>query len=207
MRDGFKTTKLMESEDLFMPMVMYITDTGSMIKHMEQVSIAIWMEPSMKVTGRKINSTEKVLKHGQMVLDMTVSMSLVKSMESENSHGLMEALTMEISKKIISKETENITGQMAEYLKAPGSTIKWKDKVSSHGLMVEGMREIIKMIRKRAMVHFIGPMVENMMEVGKMENNMVWEPTPQLVANPNRENGKKAKGSTGSLAMAPSNDS
>jgi hypothetical protein len=206
MKDGYKITKPMVLEDLFMLMAMFTMDIGTMIKLMELESTAISMELNMRETGKKINSTGKVLRHGQMVLGTMGNTFLVKSMESENSLGLMEAHIMEILRKTIFKETANTIGQMEEYLKDPGSTIKWKDKVCSHGLMVEDMRVIIKMIRKKVTVLFIGLMVGNTMEDGKMENNTVWELIPLPVVNQSKENGKKEKDFTGFLQTAHNND-
>ena len=206
MKDGYKITKPMVLEDLFMLMVMFTMGIGTMIKLMELECTAISMELNMRETGRKINSTDKVLKHGQMVLGTMGNTFLVKSMESENSLGLMAAHIMEILRKTIFRETANTIGQMEEYLKDPGSTIKWKDKVCSHGLMVEDMRVIIKMIRKKETVLFIGLMVGNTMEDGKMENNTVWELIPLPVVNQSKENGKKEKDFIGFLQTALNND-
>ena len=206
MKDGYKITKPTVLGDLFMLMVMYIMGIGTMIKLMELESIAISMELNMREIGRKINSTVKVLKHGQMVLGTMGNTFLAKSMESENSLGLMAAHIMEILRKTIFKETANTIGQMEEYLKDHGSTIKWKDKVCSHGLMVEDMKVITKMIRKKVTVLSIGLMVGNTMEDGKMENNTVWELIPLPVVNQNKENGRKEKDFTGFLQMAHSND-
>jgi hypothetical protein len=66
-----------------------------------------------------------------------------------------------------------------------------------HGLMVDDMKESTWMIKKKVKVSSIGPTAENTKEAGKMENNTASESTPQLVAKPNKENGKKEKGYIG----------
>lgn len=67
----------------------------------------------MKVYGKKINSTDKVLKLGLMEQDMTVLTSKAKSMVMDNLLGLMALLTVENSLRTISKDKANIIGQMA----------------------------------------------------------------------------------------------
>lgn len=67
----------------------------------------------MKVYGKKINSTDKVLKLGLMEQDMTVLTSKAKSMAMDNLLGLMALLTVENSLRTISKDKANIIGQMA----------------------------------------------------------------------------------------------
>ena len=49
-------------------MAMCITATGTMTKRTGKVCTVIWTEPNMKVIGKKINSMDKVSKHGLMVL-------------------------------------------------------------------------------------------------------------------------------------------
>jgi len=56
MKVGGRTTKLMEKVDLFMPMETSTMANGLMIKPMDLVSIAIWMEPNMKVIGRRTSN-------------------------------------------------------------------------------------------------------------------------------------------------------
>ena len=60
MRGGGWTTKPMVKEGSFTPMEMYMTVSGLMIKHMDLVYTAIWMELSTRGIGKKINSTDKV---------------------------------------------------------------------------------------------------------------------------------------------------
>ena len=85
-----------------------------MIKLMVMVSIAILMEPSMKVNGKKINNMDWVLRHGQMVQNTTVNMYKAKNMVKEHLHGQMDQLTMVNSLKTISRAVVNIIGLMGE---------------------------------------------------------------------------------------------
>ena len=59
MKDIGRTTKLMAGEDLFMQMEMFTKVNGKMIKLMVKECTLMLMGQDMKVTGLKINSTEK----------------------------------------------------------------------------------------------------------------------------------------------------
>ena len=73
----------MEKEDSSTLMVMSMMANGSMIKLMGLEFIAILMEQNMKVTGKRTNNTETVLKLGLMVQNMKDNMSKVKNMDSQ----------------------------------------------------------------------------------------------------------------------------
>ncbi len=60
MKAGGKEIKLMGKAGLSMLTETYMMDTGKMIKHMDLVFTAIWMEQDMKGSGRRINSMERV---------------------------------------------------------------------------------------------------------------------------------------------------
>lgn len=60
MKDGGKITKPMERVDSFMLMGIFMMAIGKMTRLMDTVYIHTWMEPDMKVTGKKINSMERV---------------------------------------------------------------------------------------------------------------------------------------------------
>ncbi len=60
MRAGGWIIRLMVKVGLFMLTEMFMTDNGLMTKLMDLVFIAIWMEPNMRATGKKINSTVRV---------------------------------------------------------------------------------------------------------------------------------------------------
>ena len=112
--------KLMVKEDLSTLTEMFMTDSGWMTKHMDLESIVISTEPNTKVTGKKINNTETVLKHGLMVQSTKANMFKVKSTVLVNSHGLMAVLITETSLKITFKEKESIIGLTAENIMVIG---------------------------------------------------------------------------------------
>lgn len=58
-KDGGEITKPMERDDLSTPTETCTMAPGSTIRLMDTESTATWMEPNMKATGRKINSTVK----------------------------------------------------------------------------------------------------------------------------------------------------
>ena len=111
MKAGGRITKLMAKEDLSMLMEMSTMACGWMTKLTDMEYIAILMEPSTKEIGKKINSTVKELRHGQMVPSMMVSMSMAKNMDREDLPGLMAVLILDLSRKIIFKAMGLITGQ------------------------------------------------------------------------------------------------
>ena len=94
MRDGGKMTWQMAKVDLFTPMVMFTLAIGLTIKLMVMETILIWMVPNTKENGKKINSTDTELKHGQTVLAIKASTNMAKSMEEESLIGLMVQNTM-----------------------------------------------------------------------------------------------------------------
>lgn len=65
-----------------------------MIRLMASEFTATWMVPSMRVTGRRTNSMDKVWRHGLTELDMRVSTFKEKSMAKASLLGQMDQLTM-----------------------------------------------------------------------------------------------------------------
>ena len=57
-------------EGLFMQMVIYMRETGQMIRHKEEVYMSIWMEQNILETGKKIDNMDTELKLGLMELSM-----------------------------------------------------------------------------------------------------------------------------------------
>ena len=110
---------------------------------MAMESIVISMGLSMKAIGKKINSTVKELKLGQMVPNMTVNIFMVKNTGKEDLHGQMAVLILVLSKKIIYKVMELIIGQMEDNLLERGLITKWKEVVHFHGQMEENMKVIM----------------------------------------------------------------
>ena len=53
---------------------MYMRENGKMIRLMDLVDTCTLMVPNMRGTGKKINSTEKERRHGQMALSMKATM-------------------------------------------------------------------------------------------------------------------------------------
>ena len=94
MRAGGKMTWQMAKDDLFTPMVMFTLAIGLTIKLMVMETILIWMVPNTKENGKKINSTDMELKHGQTVLAIKASTNMAKSMGEESLIGLMVQNTM-----------------------------------------------------------------------------------------------------------------
>jgi hypothetical protein len=99
-----------------MQMVMFIKETGKMIKPMDKDFITILMEPDMKENGLKINNMDMELKLGLMVLNISEIIIWVENMEKENFYGLMEALMRESFRITIFMEMVLTAGLMVENL-------------------------------------------------------------------------------------------
>jgi hypothetical protein len=63
-----------------MLMVIFMKDSGSMIKLMDMELTSMQMEQLMLVNGLKISSMEKELKSGQMVLSMKAIIKMGRNM-------------------------------------------------------------------------------------------------------------------------------
>jgi len=63
-----------------MLMVIFMRDSGSMIKLMDMELTSMQMEQPMLVNGLKISSMEKELKSGQMVLSMKAIIKMGRNM-------------------------------------------------------------------------------------------------------------------------------
>ena len=64
-----------------MLMVIFMKDSGSMIKLMDMELTSMQMEQLMLVNGLKISSMEKELKSGQMVLSMKAIIKMGRNTE------------------------------------------------------------------------------------------------------------------------------
>lgn len=76
--------KLVEKENLFMLMEIYMMENGLMTKQTVKENIYIIMEHSMLGIGKMINNMGTVKKHGQIMLIMRVNMKKGKNMVKEN---------------------------------------------------------------------------------------------------------------------------
>ncbi len=63
-------------------------------------------------------------------------------------------------------------GFKIEIIKAIGNIIVCMEKEKLHGLMEGVIKDNINMIKSMVLVHFSGRMAENILDIGKMENNM-----------------------------------
>jgi hypothetical protein len=74
---------------------------GKMIKLTDSESTVTWTVHAMRDSGKKINSTERALKLGQMEPAIKEIMLKEENMAMVNSHGLTEAHTLANSLKTI----------------------------------------------------------------------------------------------------------
>ena len=101
-------------------------------------------------------------------------------MVTENTSGMMVQCTKECGSKTKLTVEEFISGLMAENTMVNGKITICMVKVSTHGRMVECIKVNMRMIASTDMVHTLGMMVNNMLDGGKMESNMVKEPTARM---------------------------
>lgn len=141
-----------------MLMVMYMKESGNVIRQMVEECICIAMDPSLKATGRRTRSMVKVLKYGQTHLGTTDSTAIRGSMVLATSDGTMTLITSANFIIIMFRVPEPIHGQMVECLKEIGIRIKCMEKESSHGLMVGNTLENTETTRKLDTVNLCGPM-------------------------------------------------
>jgi hypothetical protein len=149
-----------------MLMEMYMKEIGSMIKQRALVNTLIWMELSMRVNGRKINSMVKVKNNGLMVLCTRVIMFMARSMGGVNSFGQMDQYMKDNLLITILRVRACIAGQMVGLILDNGNLIKCMEKECSLGQMVEGMKVNILKIKSKERALSIGQMEENILESG-----------------------------------------
>ena len=86
-----------------MLMEMFMMATGKMTRHTALEFIVILTELVIRDTGRRISSTDRALKPGQMVQATRETTSKGARMEKAASHGQTRALTQGTLLRIISK--------------------------------------------------------------------------------------------------------
>ena len=143
--------------DSFTPTEMSTTDSGKMIKHTAREFTPIWTAQGMKVIGKKINNTGRVLRRGLMVPATAALTLMAKSMAMVVSLGLTILLTLGSLLKTILKVKAPTTGVTEGCTRATGKIIRWKVRGSLSGPMAESTSEITVMIKRRVRVPSTGP--------------------------------------------------
>lgn len=156
-------------------MVTFTKESGTMIRHMEEVYIFTWMELSIMETGEKISNMVMDRKHGQMVPNTMVTTSTVKSMEPGHLNGLITANTLENFTTIIFKAKVSILGVTVGNTKVSGRITKCMEKAPLHGVMAGNMLENMWKIKSKDMENLFGQMEDHIKETGLMESSMVKE--------------------------------
>jgi hypothetical protein len=198
MRDTGRRTRLTVMVDLSMLMVTAITEIGSTTKPTVVELMSIWTEPNTSATGKRINSTAMVSKHGRITQNMKETTNMVRNMESAPSSGLTVQLTPANSITIISMAKVCTPGTTIENTKATGEPIKCTEREPSHGPMEENISASIPKTKRKVMASSFGLTVDAIVENGSTENNTAKEPTSPAMAKRSTVNGKKAKESDGS---------
>lgn len=147
------------------------------------------MVPVMMDSGGKTSSTERELRHGQIMLNMKVTTGVGRRTDTGYSIGLMDQSTKESLRTIVSMERVFTTGMMVGSTMVTGSKTRWTVKEFLPGQMDEGTRVNTEMTRKKDMVYSVGKMVDPTKGIGRVESNMVEASTSQLVAENERVNG------------------
>jgi len=142
--------------------------------------------------GKKINSTERVLRPGQTALVTRETTSMAKSTDMGALRGRIIVPTQATSLRIISKGMVFITGVMEGCTREPGEITRWRATEYSSGLMVAVTRVSILMIRRRAAALSFGLMVANTKGSGVMESKTELELTQRRVGKQKLASGKRA---------------
>merc|ERR1712166_564093 len=129
-------------------MVIYILETGRMIKLMELENIFTQKELLIKEVGMKISKKDKVVKNGLTVRFMKVPTYVGKNMEMESSNGQMVEFT-----KVIIAMTKNmvkvyILGPMEECTKVGFRTENNMEKEFTNNKMVHKFTEYGLKVKK-----------------------------------------------------------
>ena len=106
--------------NLFMLMVIYMMETGQMIKLQVLEFIIIIMGQNMKVNGQMIFNMEKVYKPGLMVVNIRDGITQEKKMVKESMFGKMEVTIVVIGQTIKLRGLGYIIGRMEEDIRALG---------------------------------------------------------------------------------------
>jgi len=168
-------------------------ENGLTTKPMEEELIFTWMEQNTQVTGEKTNSTDSVLKHGQMALDMKVIMSTGKSTEQALSSGQMAQCTLGNSTIIIFTEKVSTLGVMDVNMRVSGEITKCTVEEHLLGRMEESTLVNMLMTRNKDMVNSSGLMEDVTRETGTMENSMAKEFMLRVKVPKDMENGETEK--------------
>ena len=131
----------------------------------------ITMVAGTRANGCKINSTERVLKSGQMAQNTLVNTKKVKNMEKESSFGLTKAHTKVTSTIIIFMVVASTFGPMEESLMAIGLTIEWKVKVFLPGAMAVNTLASTRTTRNMDTAYSLGQMDDVTTENGSKVSN------------------------------------
>ena len=192
-----RTIKLMDREDLSMLTGTVTSVSGSMIRLMAEALMNIWTAQTMSETGRRINSTDTALRHGQMLPSTKVTTSMERSTVSEPLSGLMALPTSENFIITTFTAREFTHGQTTESTRVNGVLIKCMEKGLLPGLTTVSISESTPKIRRRATENSSGQMAGAIGVSGSMVSNTEKEHTLPVKVLKNTVSGKKEKESDG----------
>lgn len=127
-----------------MRMGMCTKGCGKMTKLMGMVFTCMQMVQGMKENGKRINSTERVLRDGLTALSTMGNTLKVKSTVEVHSNGATTLCSLVNSRTTILKVMEPINGTMAENTMEIGRIIRCMGKVCLHGQTDENIQGHIK---------------------------------------------------------------
>jgi len=192
-----RTIKLMDREDLSMLTGTVTSVSGSMIRLMAEALMNIWTAQTMSETGRRINSTDTALRHGQMLPSTKVTTSMERSTVSEPLSGLMALPTSENFIITTFTAREFTHGQTTESTRVNGVLIKCMEKGHLPGLTTVSISESTPKIRRRATENSSGQMAGAIGVSGSMVSNTEKEHMLPVKVLKNTVSGKKEKESDG----------
>jgi len=160
-------------------MVMFTKGNGKMINPMVLESTNILMESYTKDNGKMINNMVEAFKFGRMDKNIKDNLIWVSNQEKEFLNSMMVPFMKETFSIIKFMEKVNFSFIQALILgfkivntSEIGKIIKCMEKAGFNGQMEKYIKASIRTTESMVMVHLAGQMEENMLETGKMENNM-----------------------------------
>ena len=126
MKDSGRITELMDLGRLHMLTRINTRESGQMIRQMEEEFTDIKMVRLTMDTGKRIFSTVKELRNGQMGVTIRESILKAKSTGTDNTFGQMARNTKENGLRTRSQDLESTLGLTGADTTESGSTTTWK---------------------------------------------------------------------------------
>lgn len=176
--------KMVKQTDLVnsgMSTAIFMKDHGSMTKLTARVLTPMQTDPRIQASGSMICSMGSASRPGKTDPNTRVNTKSGKSTVKVFTCGKTAHLIMGSGLIMILREKATISGMMADVLQAIGKIIICTDTGNMFGQMAEPTKASIMRIKNTALEFTSGRMVEYMKEIGRTENNMGEENSPNQI--------------------------